>query len=447
MNRVTTSLWMGWLSLSRDKVALMMTFALPVAFFSIFVGIFGQMVGSGGSGTTRVHVIVVDEDKSDASRRFVQALQEEDSLKIQSAPDKTPDQPYDRATASDLVKTGDMSAAIVLPKGFGATFGSFEGDSVAVDLIQDKQRDPVAPQMVAGLMQKAAMTGAPDLMIERGIDQFDKYAGGLTPQQRTAMDTWLPKLRDELDQSKKDNAAATQPDASSSKEKADLGGFQGMVRVNAVDVHKDEHKTEWAAFIAFQVSQTAVMFLLFSMSGAAGGLLDEQDSGTLERVLTSNVGMNGLLLSKWLFIALMGALQLTVMFLWAWKPFGLELWQPLHLGGFAIMTAFTAMAGAAFGMVLATACKTRGQLGGVSTIVILIMSAVGGSMFPRFLMSDTMKKIGLFTFNGWALDGYRKVFYDNLPLWQLWPQVAVLAGLTVVFLIISRLFARRWEVA
>jgi ABC-2 type transport system permease protein len=135
------------------------------------------------------------------------------------------------------------------------------------------------------------------------------------------------------------------------------------------------------------------------------------------------------------------------MFLWAWKPFGLELWQPLHLGGFLIMTAFTAMAGAAFGMVLATACKTRGQLGGVSTIVILIMSAVGGSMFPRFLMSDGMKKIGLLTFNGWALDGYRKVFYDNLPLWELWPQVTVLASLTVVFLIMARLFARRWEVA
>ena len=66
-------------------------------------------------------------------------------------------------------------------------------------------------------------------------------------------------------------------------------------------------------------------------------------------------------------------------------------------------------------------------------------------MFPRFMMSDTMKTIGLATFNGWALDGYRKVFYDNLPLAQLWPQVSVLLAATIVFLSVARFLARRWE--
>ena len=67
---------------------------------------------------------------------------------------------------------------------------------------------------------------------------------------------------------------------------------------------------------------------------------------------------------------------------------------------------------------------------GFSTILILTMSALGGSMFPRFLMSETMQKVGLLTFNAWALDGYLKVFWRNAPLWQLWPQVLVLCGLT-----------------
>ena len=73
------------------------------------------------------------------------------------------------------------------------------------------------------------------------------------------------------------------------------------------------------------------------------------------------------------------------------------------------------------------------------------MSAVGGSMFPRFLMSDTMQQFGLVTFNAWALDAYLKVFWREVPLWQLWPQVAVLAVITGVFLTASRLLARRWE--
>jgi ABC-2 type transport system permease protein len=138
-------------------------------------------------------------------------------------------------------------------------------------------------------------------------------------------------------------------------------------------------------------------------------------------------------------------LQLTVMFLWGAAVFGLPLFA--HLPGFAVMTAVTASAAAALGMVLATVARSRAQLSGFSTILILTMSALGGSMFPRFLMSETMQKFGLLTFNGWALDGYLKVFWRDAALWQLWPQVLVLTTLTVVFMSLARVLARRWETA
>jgi ABC-2 type transport system permease protein len=155
--------------------------------------------------------------------------------------------------------------------------------------------------------------------------------------------------------------------------------------------------------------------------------------------------MSGLLLGKWLFIALMGCLQLTVMFLWGQLAFGLDLFH--HLPGFFVMTAVTAAAAAGFGLMLATVARTRAQLSGISTIVILTMSALGGSMFPRFLMSETMQKFGLLTFNGWALDGYLKVFWRNASVWELWPQVLVLLLLATVFMTLARVFARRWEAA
>jgi len=185
------------------------------------------------------------------------------------------------------------------------------------------------------------------------------------------------------------------------------------------------------------------MFLLFSCSSGAGTMLDEEESGTLGRLLSSRAGMRGVLLGKWVFLWMMGAMQLTVMFLWGAVVFGLPLSE--HLAGFAVMTLVTAGAAAAFGMVLATACRTRQQLGGISTIVILTMSALGGSMFPRFLMSETMQKMGLVTFNAWALDGYIKVFWRNATVVELWPQVGVLAALTAVFMTLARMFARRWE--
>jgi ABC-2 type transport system permease protein len=162
-------------------------------------------------------------------------------------------------------------------------------------------------------------------------------------------------------------------------------------------------------------------------------------------VLSTRVGMNGLLAGKWLYLSLMGIAQLSIMFLWGRVAFQLDLFR--HVPGFLVMTAFTAMAAAGFGLLLATIARTRAQLSGMATIIILIMSSLGGSMFPRFLMSETMQKMGLLTFNAWALDGYLKVFWRNAPLAALWPQLLVLTLLTIVFLSLARTFARRWEAA
>jgi ABC-2 type transport system permease protein len=210
-----------------------------------------------------------------------------------------------------------------------------------------------------------------------------------------------------------------------------------------VDVMASDRRA--GSMVSFYAAGIGVMFLLFSCAGAGGVLLDEVESGTLERLLSTRVTMTTLLAGKWLFLALIGFLQLAVMFTWGWLVFDLPLLS--HVPGFVLMTAATASAAAALGLVLATLARSRAQLSGLSTILILTMSALGGSMFPRFLMTETMQKFGLLTFNGWALDGYLKVFWRNAPLWQLWPQVLVLAGLTLVFLAAARVLARRWEVA
>ena len=155
--------------------------------------------------------------------------------------------------------------------------------------------------------------------------------------------------------------------------------------------------------------------------------------------------MGGLLAGKWVHLTQLGILQISVMFLWGALAFHLQLFR--YIPGFLVMTVFTAAAAAAFGLVLATLCRTRQQLSGFSIIIILVMSALGGSMFPRFLMSESMQKIGLVTFNAWALDGYIKVFWRQAPVTDLWPQLLVLATLTLVFFSVARLLARRWESA
>ena len=421
---IATLLRVSWTNLKRDRVAQAMTFLLPILFFSIFATVFGNQANN---TTSRIRIAVVDEDGSELSRRIVEGLEKEGALRARTTKDPEGKQgPLDRTSAEALVRSGDVPVAVVLPKGLGGSAAAFgQADNAPhIQLLADVS-DRIAPQMVYGLLQKVAMTAAPDLMMQGGITQFEKYAGTLTPSQRAAVDTWLPQLK---------------PGGSAAPGSASRNAFG--VGIDTVDVMR---KGNSESLVSFYAAGIGVMFLLFSVSGASGSLLDEVDSGTLDRVLSTRVGMSGLLTGKWLFISLLGMLQLTVMFLWGRLAFGLDLFH--HLPGFVVMTAFTAAAASGFGLLLATLARTRAQLSGMATIVILTMSSLGGSMFPRFLMSETMQKFGLLTFNAWALDGYLKVFWRDAAIWQLWPQVLVLAALTGVFLGLARTFARRWETA
>jgi ABC-2 type transport system permease protein len=422
---ITTLLRISWTNLKRDRVAQALTFLLPILFFSIFASVFGNQ---GRQSTARVRIAVVDEDGSELSRRIVEGLKAETALRVRLTADAEDNGPLlTRATAEAAVRNGDVPVAVILPKGLGETASAFGPSTGAprIQLLADVS-DPVAPQMIGGLLQKVSMTAAPDLMMKGGMTQFEKYAGALTPQQRAAVDAWLPQMK---------------PAASDGKAAAPAAASFG-VGIDTVDVMR-KGDGDKGSLVSFYAAGVGVMFLLFSVSGASGALLDEVDSGTLDRVLSTRVGMGGLLTGKWLFMTLIGVAQLTVMFLWGRLVFGLDLFH--HLPGFFVMTAFTAAAASGFGLMLATFARTRAQLSGMSTIIILTMSALGGSMFPRFLMSETMQKMGLVTFNAWALDGYLKVFWRNAAIWQLWPQVLVLATLAAVFMSLARLFARRWE--
>jgi ABC-2 type transport system permease protein len=422
-------------SLRRDRAALALSFILPIVFFSIFATIFGGQHDS----TSKINVILVDEDHSRASLDLVRGLQREGSLRVSTRPSSKTKEPlpeYTAVTAEAAVKAGEAPVALIIPHGFGDNPISFGPNSdpakggLSIQLLNDSS-DMIAPQMVAGLLQKAGMTSMPEVMAEKGMKYINQFIGGLTPEQRKRMNGYLEKLRQREDQPA---AAGTTP--------AQNGSFAGPIAVKSRAVVGQNKRNP---MISFYAAAIGVMFLLFTASGSAGALLDEAESGTLDRVLSSRVTMTTLLMGKLTFNTLLAFTQLVVMFLWASSVFKLDLFT--HIPGFVVMGLCTAFAVAAFGMLLASICRTRAQLGALSTLLILTMSAVGGSMFPRFLMPEAMQKAGLWTINAWAIDGFTKVFWRDLPVKDLWPQVGVLLAVGIVLFVVARRIARRWEFA
>jgi len=414
-------------SLRRDRGALGLSFVLPVVFFSIFAVIFGGRRDT----TPKVSLIAVDEDHSRASQRLLQGLKEEGSLVVKTRPEpvKGAEQPeYTVATAEAAVKDGTAPVAVIVPHGFGEnpiSFGPQDANRPRIQLLEDSS-DAVAPQVVSGLLQKVAMTSMPDVMAEQGSKYIDEFAGGLTREQRDRIEQSLGRLRQQT-------------------ESGGTGSGSGNGGIVAVTARAVVGQNKNNPMVSFYAAAIGVMFLLFTASGAAGALLDEAESGTLDRVLSSRVTMTSLMLGKLTYNSLLAFAQLLLMFLWGWAVFRLDFWS--HIPGFIVMGVCSAVAVAAFGLLLASICRTRAQLGALSTLIILVMSAIGGSMFPRFLMPEAMQKAGLLTINAWAIDGFTKIFWRDEPISSLWPQVLVLLGIAVVLFAIARRVARRWEYA
>ncbi len=175
--------------LRRDRAAFVLAFVVPIVFFSIFAGIFGS---SRGGGTRRISVAIVDEDGSENSRRLAAALKAEKGVSVVAGRIPSaggPEATFDRASAEAAVRAGSVPLALIIPKGFGQApiqFGPSAGRP-KLELLADSS-DPVAPQVVSGLLQGIAATAMPEAMARTGMEEIDRWGGGLTAEQRAKME-------------------------------------------------------------------------------------------------------------------------------------------------------------------------------------------------------------------------------------------------------------------
>jgi ABC-2 type transport system permease protein len=411
---IRTVIQISLMRLWHNKAELVLTFVVPIVFFSIFAWIFG----SRGSGATpQLKIAICDQIESRISQSTIEILEASKSLRIHHSSNPTDGatkrSPMARSTAESLVRRGIVSAAIIF---VGTSGKESVNDSGRIEIMADSF-DQVAGQVITALVQKSSLTAQADLV------------SSLSKESRSPVDdVTIPAV-----------ALASTSNFSSSAN----GMLPVRLQPPSIEMIDVMGQKKSNPIIAMYASGIAVMFLLFSATTASGSLLDERENSTLERLLCSRMTMDHLLMGKWCYLVLIGVLQTTLMFVVGAVCFGLNLED--HFDGFAAMTIVSASAAASFALMLASICRTRTQLGWVSTIIILSMSALGGSMVPRYLMSEEIQRIGQFTFNAWALDGYNKVFWRELPLIELRNELAVLVVCAFVFIVIARVFATRWD--
>jgi ABC-2 type transport system permease protein len=482
---ILTVVKISLLRLWHSKSELLLTFVVPVIFFSIFALIFGSRERSGNASS--VKITIVDQVGTESSRAIIDWVCKQEALRFfgESSKEVSRDdfEAVPATVASRMVQHGDVSTAIVLKAKPEQAKDSKESTTIAESnfsaTVLTDSSDQIASKIVIALVQQA--------MIHCQIEDAKRAQSKLSqqtvpPNPAVSSATALSNVPGEQVRSAVELASARNLDGAAAEKKspAAMPGVSANISdkpnvsdaptqpanapvqpanaiesvvlsqpvlpsfslpsIEVTDVVGGKKKNP---IVAMYAAGIAVMFLLFSVTGGGGSLLEEKENSTLERLLASQLTMDQLLMGKWLYLTLLGFVQITVMFLWGQFVFGVELTQ--HLDGFILMTLVTAGAASSFALLLATLCGSRSQLNWISIVLVLGMSALGGSMVPRYLMSERIQELGLFTFNAWALDGYNKVFWRDLPVEELWPQLAVLTLCGLAFIVAARLGARRWE--
>ncbi|HQS48514.1 MAG TPA: ABC transporter permease, partial [Xanthobacteraceae bacterium] len=144
---------------------------------------------------------------------------------------------------------------------------------------------------------------------------------------------------------------------------------------------------------------------------------------------------------KFAFITLQGVVQVALLFAVAGLVYGVAVLP--HFGTWLATTVAAAAATASLALALASAARTRQQAQTLSTFAVLMLSAIGGSMVPRFLMPAWLQNVGWITPNAWVIEAYQASLWRGAAFGELAPALFVLICYAGVGLLASMVLARR----
>jgi ABC-2 type transport system permease protein len=389
--------------LRKDRFGMIWLIALPL----LLMGVLGTLLSgvSSNSASVTATLPIINYDNGALSTALITALQSVPSLKVQIQ--------IDEAAMRTAVRNGDQVGLLIIPAGFTTALESAHPSAQVTYYAvagNSDQRATIASYTVQAVVQRFAWsTVTSDAIAQAQAQSNGKVNPVLTSQLTT-------QANQQLDQA---------PPVS-------------IQSINATG--RQYHAQDQT------VPGYALMFALFGVMAGAGSLLEEQESGTLKRLLIAPLPPFALLGGKMLSIFIQSLVQLTLLFVAGALLFKIDLGSsPLAL---ALLVVATSLAATCLSMILVSFVRSQRQLRPITTLVVLSFSAIGGSWLPLFLEPQWLQNVAKITINAWAMQGFNDLMIFDQSFSQVLPSIGVLFAYGIVcFIIAARLFRMRFRPA
>ncbi len=387
-----------------DREALALLFAMPM-FFILVMSFALEGVFEAGSKGHPIEILVVHQDGGRLAEQAIADLKRTEGLILIETYEGIP---LSSDKAEQLIGRGVYPLALLFPEGYTEQIlknaNDLQKGKAIVYLISD-------PAMNLQLL--ATVKGAIQGAIERRV------LLARIPQRLKEMFGTLGGTEGQLDNMLEDPNISERGRSGVDFIHTFPKGFNAGRRPTATEQNVP-------AYTIF-----GVFFIVLTL---ASSFLQEKKDGTFQRILAAPLSKTALLIGKLLPYYLVNLIQIAMMFCIGVVVFGMKLG---HLPALVIVSLALAAAANGLGLLVAALGKTEPQVNGLSVLLAITLSALGGIMVPTFIMPNLMKTLSLFTPHAWALAGYHDIIIRGLGTKDILSEMVVLLGFAFIFFVIA----------
>jgi ABC-2 type transport system permease protein len=371
----------------RDKADLAFSLLLPIIVFALMYGAFG------GQSLFHGTAHVVNEDQGGVyATRLVEGLGELDSLDVELLSQPEADSKLERA---------NLLMVLYIPEGFSDKL--IAGEQAQL-VFKQRGNGGQEGQIVASLVRGVAEELGQELQVQSQV--------------KGALAEWdISQDRIEI---------TVQEFIEREREHPIVG-----VREETIGSSPDPVKQFLPGIVT--------MFVLFAITLTARTVVEERKKGTLERLLTTRISVGQLFVGKFLANMSRGFIQTLILLTLAYIVF--QIFTPLSFAQSLVLALIFAAAASALGLVIASIVRTEDQATWIAVGFTMVMVMLGGTFFD-ITEGSVMATISRVSINAYANDAFKMIIAQGGSLADLGLELAVLGGVAVGGLGLSRFLFR-----
>lgn len=370
----------------RDPGDLSFSLILPVAIFALMYGALG------GPLFNATAYIVNEDEGGQYSTLLIEGLERYDGLTVEL---------LTASEADDRLSRSNILMAVFIPENFSSSLET--GQPVQL-VFKQRGNGGDEGQIVASIVQGIASGISHELEIRNRV-RSDVAGRGISEQQiETVVQQYM---------------AEEQKSPSVTINEDILGGRPDPVNQFLPGI--------------------LTMFVLFSVNMTSQTLVEERRKGTLERLIATRLKTGELFAGKFMAYLTRGFVQTTILLILAYIVF--QLFTPLSFLEALVVALIFSAAAAAIGLIIGSVARSQNQATWISVFFTMLMVMISET-FISVSEGTLLGTLSKFSINTYANDAFRAIINQNGSLGDIWMEIAVLAGVAVVGLIISRLLFR-----